>query len=260
MTGTQLGFDVEARAQILDRVLEHTDDVWRETALRAIAQLAGTGRVFQATDLLALGVTEPAHANHWGALFRSASQHGLIEHVGYAPSARGTVQGSVTKTWRGADAPLHPTADRLTDLRALSVHRPFANLLAAGIKPVENRTWSTRYRGLLVIHASQKTYRFEEDNPLLTDQVRAQLVTGVAHPTGFVGVAELYDICRAAVEFDDCSCGPWALSGHYHWRLRNPTFLPRPLPAKGRQGLFIPPLAVADMARRIHTHPEGLAS
>jgi len=38
---------------------------------------------------------------------------------------------------------------------ALSIKQPWANLIISGIKPVENRTWSTPYRGPLLIHASK---------------------------------------------------------------------------------------------------------
>jgi hypothetical protein len=37
--------------------------------------------------------------------------------------------------------------------KALSIRQPWAYLVAAGIKDIENRTWLTRYRGRLLIHA-----------------------------------------------------------------------------------------------------------
>lgn len=36
----------------------------------------------------------------------------------------------------------------------LSVQQPFADLICAGVKTVENRTWKTDYRGSILIHAS----------------------------------------------------------------------------------------------------------
>lgn len=38
-------------------------------------------------------------------------------------------------------------------MKALSVRNPYAALIVAGIKTIENRSWSTRYRGPLLIHA-----------------------------------------------------------------------------------------------------------
>jgi hypothetical protein len=39
-------------------------------------------------------------------------------------------------------------------MKTLSVKQPHATLICAGIKRVENRTWTTDYRGRLLIHAS----------------------------------------------------------------------------------------------------------
>jgi len=41
-------------------------------------------------------------------------------------------------------------------MKALSVKNPWALLVAHGIKPIENRTWRTDFRGRIYIHASQK--------------------------------------------------------------------------------------------------------
>lgn len=39
--------------------------------------------------------------------------------------------------------------------RALSLHQPWAWLLASGIKPIENRRWQPRWRGWFLVHASK---------------------------------------------------------------------------------------------------------
>lgn len=41
----------------------------------------------------------------------------------------------------------------IASLKALTVSQPFADLIADGSKFVENRVWSTSYRGPLAIHA-----------------------------------------------------------------------------------------------------------
>lgn len=43
----------------------------------------------------------------------------------------------------------------MTELRGLSLHQPWASLVAVGAKRVETRSWSTPYRGLLAIHATK---------------------------------------------------------------------------------------------------------
>lgn len=39
--------------------------------------------------------------------------------------------------------------------KALTVKQPWASLLVAGLKTIENRSWTTNYRGPLAIHAGQ---------------------------------------------------------------------------------------------------------
>ena len=41
--------------------------------------------------------------------------------------------------------------------KAISIKQPWAYLICAGIKDVENRTWPTKYRGRVYIHASAKS-------------------------------------------------------------------------------------------------------
>lgn len=40
-------------------------------------------------------------------------------------------------------------------MRALTTYQPYAELIASGVKRVENRTWETKYRGRLYIHAGR---------------------------------------------------------------------------------------------------------
>ncbi|MGJ1321480.1 ASCH domain-containing protein [Sphingobacterium faecium] len=41
-------------------------------------------------------------------------------------------------------------------MKALSIKQPWASLIAYGIKDIENRTWKTKFRGRIYIHASGK--------------------------------------------------------------------------------------------------------
>lgn len=40
-------------------------------------------------------------------------------------------------------------------MKALTIHQPWASLIAAGVKTIETRSWSTRHRGPLAIHAGK---------------------------------------------------------------------------------------------------------
>lgn len=71
---------------------------------------------------------------------------------------------------------------------ALSVKQPWAALLVGGVKAVEVRTWGTRRRGPVLIHAA----RIPDDRPdgwgLVTDPTVRTLA---ALAGGIIGVAEL---------------------------------------------------------------------
>lgn len=86
-------------------------------------------------------------------------------------------------------------------LKALSVRQPWASLLAWGLKPVENRTWSTRFRGPVLIHASKGLTRTEYDNAMdfcirrcgLGDTHEYLLRFEELKRGGIVGVANIVD-------------------------------------------------------------------
>ena len=46
--------------------------------------------------------------------------------------------------------------DTLNGQRAISLIQPWATLIVAGLKRYETRSWSTPYRGRILIHASKK--------------------------------------------------------------------------------------------------------
>lgn len=78
---------------------------------------------------------------------------------------------------------------------ALSVKQPWAALLVAGVKAVEVRTWPTRRRGPLLIHASRTPDDRSEGWELVaTPELRAL----AALRGGVIGAAELADCVRYA--------------------------------------------------------------
>ncbi len=48
-------------------------------------------------------------------------------------------------------------------MKALSFRDPWGYLVALGLKPVENRDWSTKFRGRIYIHVSKTFDSFGED-------------------------------------------------------------------------------------------------
>jgi len=110
--------------------------------------------------------------------------------------------------------------------KALSIMQPWAHLVCAGVKRVENRTWTTDYRGLVLIHAST-TYAREAYRELR----RMNVIVPETLPRGcLVGFAELVDVIE---ESED----PF-FSGPFGFVLKNAQALKAPIPMRGRLRLF----------------------
>ncbi|MGY4103805.1 ASCH domain-containing protein [Nocardia sp. R16R-3T] len=131
-----------------------------------------------------------------------------------------------------------------TPVRAISVRRPWANLIVAGHKTVENRTWTTRHRGAVVIHAGA---RWERDGADLAVALGISgFVSSAQCPSGYLSVAQLVDVHRAA----GC-CAPWGQQdkGVYHWVFTGAVALSAPVPGPGRLGLYPVPADVREVLR-----------
>lgn len=46
-------------------------------------------------------------------------------------------------------------------MKAISIRQPWAWLIVNGYKDIENRTWDTKYRGMVLIHASKGMTRHQ---------------------------------------------------------------------------------------------------
>ncbi len=49
-------------------------------------------------------------------------------------------------------------------IKAISLHQPWASLIAMGLKKFETRSWLTNYRGKLVICAAKKNSKQQQSN------------------------------------------------------------------------------------------------
>ena len=101
-------------------------------------------------------------------------------------------------------------------MKALSVKQPWANLIACGRKTIETRTWTTRYRGPLLIVSSKRP--------------------NIPPAGSAVAIAELVD-CRPMTKADEraacCDIYPNAVS----WVFEDVRRI-RPFPVKGALGVF----------------------
>jgi hypothetical protein len=108
--------------------------------------------------------------------------------------------------------------------KVLTVRQPWAHLIIAGIKPVENRSWKTTYRGLLLIHAGQQYDPWDAELEYHYGIKRGFLTYGAV-----IGSVELIDIVT-----DHPS--PFFV-GRYGWVLSNPRPID-PVPLRGQLRIF----------------------
>lgn len=117
-------------------------------------------------------------------------------------------------------------------MKAISIKQPWAWAVIYGGKDIENRDWTTKYRGPLLIHAGKSMTRalfdhvcsyLKEDG--ITPPDRSDLELG-----GIIGQVEL-------VKMVEDHPSRWFEKGRVGWVLKNPTPLPF-VPLKGQLGLF----------------------
>ena len=117
-------------------------------------------------------------------------------------------------------------------LPALSIRQPWAWLIVNGYKDIENRDWSTRFRGDFLVHAGKAM-----DDMSLEEIIRYYDMKGISPSKvelfrgGIIGRATLVD-CVSKSE------SKW-FHGQYGFKLANPTTLPF-MPCRGHLGFFKP--------------------
>lgn len=162
-------------------------------------------------------------------------------------------------------------------MKALTVQQPWAWAIVHGGKDVENRTQAWTYRGPLAIHAGA---RLSERGcmvvPDLLDATRPDLLATYAGQHleygAVIGVVDLVDVHIAEPEIETdsgsgiwsaaCCNSPWAEQAYderggrtrrdvVHLVLENPRPTDRPIPCRGRLGLWTPPPDVLDELRQV---------
>ena len=111
---------------------------------------------------------------------------------------------------------------------AITVRQPWAFLIVAGIKDIENRSWPTKRRGRVLIHAA-KAVDIGAYGDLCRDGVLLPPIDNL--PRQAVVGSVIIDGC---VDHSDSEwfCGPWG------FQLRDAIKFDSPIPCVGRLGFF----------------------
>lgn len=137
-------------------------------------------------------------------------------------------------------------------MKAITIHQPWATLIALGEKRFETRGWATKYRGPIAIHAAKKVDR----DICCQEPYRSVLAkhgyTAENLPTGVIVATSHLSECHP-VRSDDGHMATiidpvnviagneyefgWYEVGRFAWELTSVTQV-EPVPAKGQQGLW----------------------
>lgn len=115
-------------------------------------------------------------------------------------------------------------------MKVLTIKQPWAWLIVSGHKDIENRTWRTKHRGTLLIHAGKNIDAKAEAyfrQEFLKNGVPfpRNLITGA-----LIGVVTLLDCVNRHPS-------PWFV-GTVGWVLSDPGEFETPMPMNGKQGLW----------------------
>lgn len=128
----------------------------------------------------------------------------------------------------------------------LSIRQPYAWLIVQGIKPVENRTWRTNFRGRVLIHAGITYPKRDHADDFDSWSARGYPAERESMVGGIVGEAVIVDCVKQhPSQF---------FMGPYGFVLERAKAYPRLIPLGGRLGFFGVP---ADLVAAAVPQAEG---
>lgn len=144
-------------------------------------------------------------------------------------------------------------------MMAISLWQPWAWLVACGAKSCETRSWPTKYRGPIAIHAAKRFIGLEmlkilqspdwvhwlrvaREHGVPVDESRRLLGFGGLARGKIVAVAHLDDVVQInpltkPLSYQEVAFGDYT-TGRFRWDLRDVHALKEPIPCRGRQGLW----------------------
>ncbi|RXZ84609.1 ASCH domain-containing protein [Paenibacillaceae bacterium] len=137
-------------------------------------------------------------------------------------------------------------------MKAITIHQPHATLAALGLKGFETRSWATKYRGPLAIHAGKQIDREACEREPIKSALAEYGYTADNLPTGaIIATAELSDCLKSIDTWTDgyelegrrlvyspeYEFGDFT-PGRYAWELTDVQQLPDTIPAKGQQRIW----------------------
>ena len=130
-------------------------------------------------------------------------------------------------------------------MKAITIRQPWAQLIALEEKKIETRSWMTRYRGPVAIHAGLMKAQpdvLTRDGRRLADELIKDIPKPLPHGA-ILAVANLVDVVPLSKEYveqltlQERTFGDYR-PGRFAWVLDDIRPLSRPIEWRGQQGLW----------------------
>ena len=121
-------------------------------------------------------------------------------------------------------------------MKCLTIKQPWASLIVNGYKNYEFRSWQTKYRGKILIHAGMS---LEKENVSKVKEYNLEYIKGA-----IIGEAEIVDCILVDKNFDNSLKKENSIvyeSNHvglYAWKLENIKKYENPVYVNGKLGLW----------------------
>lgn len=172
----------------------------------------------------------------------STPERSLFEGVGFTRTAQesilaGAVAAAASSIQQGMKSVRTVHKNPNWKNVALAVKQPWASLICAGIKDVENRSWQTDYRGRIYIVASSTNVNADFDNKLYAPEILQTVKEAVEKGN----IADIHELPQSAVigyvDLIDCTGESvesiWSSGslreGNINWVLQNAHVFEQPL-------------------------------
>lgn len=151
-------------------------------------------------------------------------------------------------------------------MKAISIKQPWGSLIVSGVKDIENRTWATKFRGRVLVHAGAKSANYW-DSPLcgiIDEFIRKITKTGTDYSNyqhgAIIGSVEIVDCvinhpsiwAEHEVTVYSKKQGKEIIVPVWNWVLANPVLFAEPiLNVKGKLSFWDYPMTEDEYLNRL---------
>ena len=131
-------------------------------------------------------------------------------------------------------------------MKIITLHQPWASFIKEGFKTYETRSWATKYRGPLLIHAGKKKFKKSQYDSVMESYSEFFSVMGIDDlnelPYGkILCITNLTEVVKTEVAYGHISMsniklGDWS-PNRYGWKLDDVCPLIDPIQHSGQQGI-----------------------